>query len=188
MRLGKCKYALQHLPYWTSNSISQNYKWLRQRRTTNNLHAPWARKYKEQFATTQISSVVPVCIYQYSKTIFKSDMFFFLRERAKDLMPTGQETLVIFVDYKSTTLRTNPSISVAAKVLNVLQQHYVETLGRAIIVNLPMLLTFFYKGISPFLDPVTRDKVPPENLFFLQLSRLNLDWLDHLNSISTDAV
>ena len=103
-------------------------------------------------------------------------------------MPTGQETLVIFVDYKSTTLRTNPSISVAAKVLNVLQQHYVETLGRAIIVNLPMLLTFFYKGISPFLDPVTRDKVPPENLFFLQLSRLNLDRLDHLNSISTDAV
>lgn len=74
-------------------------------------------------------------------------------------MPPGQESLVILVDYKSTTLRTNPSISVAAKVLNVLQQHYVETLGRAIIVNLPILLTFFYKGISPFLDPVTRDKV-----------------------------
>lgn len=27
------------------------------------------------------------------------------------------------------------------------------------VVNLPMLLNFFYKGISPFLDPVTRDKV-----------------------------
>jgi hypothetical protein len=80
-------------------------------------------------------------------------------ERAKDLMPPGQESLVIFVDYKSTTLRTNPSISVAGKVLNILQQHYVETLGRAIIVNLPILLTFFYKGISPFLDPVTRDKM-----------------------------
>jgi len=26
-------------------------------------------------------------------------------------------------------------------------------------VNLPPLLNFFYKGISPFLDPVTRDKV-----------------------------
>ena len=35
----------------------------------------------------------------------------------------------------------------------------VETLGRAIVVNLPTLLSFFYKGISPFLDPVTRDKV-----------------------------
>ena len=49
--------------------------------------------------------------------------------------------------------------SSASKVLNILQQHYVETLGRALVVNLPILLNFFYKGISPFLDPVTRDKV-----------------------------
>ncbi|KAF9786931.1 CRAL-TRIO domain-containing protein [Thelephora terrestris] len=80
-------------------------------------------------------------------------------ERAKDLMPSGQESLVIIIDYKTTTLRTNPSISVARKVLTILQQHYVETLGRAIVVNLPPLLNFFYKGISPFLDPVTRDKM-----------------------------
>jgi len=91
-------------------------------------------------------------------------------------MPPGQESLVIIVDYKSTTLKTNPPISVARKVgkkptfeladrphtlqvLNILQQHYVETLGRAIVVNLPPILNFFFKGISPFLDPVTRDKV-----------------------------
>ncbi|KAJ7488881.1 CRAL/TRIO domain-containing protein [Mycena latifolia] len=80
-------------------------------------------------------------------------------ERARDLMPPGQESLVIIVDYKSTTLRTNPSIAVARKVLNILQRHYAETLGRAIVVNLPPLLNFFYKGISPFLDPVTRDKM-----------------------------
>ncbi|EIN14281.1 CRAL/TRIO domain-containing protein [Punctularia strigosozonata HHB-11173 SS5] len=80
-------------------------------------------------------------------------------ERAKDLMPPGQESLVIIVDYRGTTMRTNPSISVARKVLVILQQHYVETLGRAIVMHLPMLLNFFYKGISPFLDPVTRDKM-----------------------------
>ncbi|KAI8981309.1 CRAL/TRIO domain-containing protein [Trametes punicea] len=80
-------------------------------------------------------------------------------ERAKDFMPPGQESLVILVDYKSTTLRTNPPISVARKVLNILQNHYVETLGRALVVNLPFLLNFFYKGIAPFLDPVTRDKM-----------------------------
>ena len=38
------------------------------------------------------------------------------RERAKDLMPPGQESLVILIDYKTTTLRTNPSISIARKV------------------------------------------------------------------------
>ena len=81
------------------------------------------------------------------------------RERAKDLMPPGQESLMIIVDYKSTTLRTNPSISVARKVLTILQYHYVETLGRAIVVNLPAILSFFYKGIAPFLDPVTREKM-----------------------------
>jgi hypothetical protein len=94
-------------------------------------------------------------------------------------MPPGQESLVILVDYKSTTLRTNPPISVASKVrarrlsfsastrpdpthaqvLTILQHHYVETLGRALVVNLPYILSFFYKGISPFLDPVTRDKM-----------------------------
>lgn len=88
-------------------------------------------------------------------------------------MPPGQESLVIIVDYRSTTLRTNPSISVARNVLNILQQHYVETLGRAIVVNLPILLTFFYKGISPFLDPVTRDKVTYK--FSLVGSILKLD-------------
>ena len=106
----------------------------------------------------------------YAKVISKSDHFCFFRERAKDLMPPGQESIVILVDYKSTTLRTNPSISVASKVLNILQQHYVETLGRAIVVNLPLLLNFFYKGISPFLDPVTRDKVCWDEL--LRLAKL----------------
>lgn len=85
--------------------------------------------------------------------------FSLFRERAKDLQPAGQESIVILVDYKSCTLRTNPSISVAGKVLHILQDHYPETLGRALVTNLPFILNFFYKGISPFLDPVTRDKM-----------------------------
>lgn len=99
-------------------------------------------------------------------------------ERAKDLMPPGQESLVIIVDYASTTLRTNPSISIARKVLNILQQHYVETLGRALIVNLPRLLSFFYRGISPFLDPVTRDKMRfnPNLLELIPASQLDADF------------
>ncbi|KAI9066543.1 CRAL/TRIO domain-containing protein [Trametes sanguinea] len=96
-------------------------------------------------------------------------------ERAKDFMPPGQESLVIIVDYKSTTLRTNPSISVARKVLTILQNHYVETLGRALVVNLPFLLNFFYKGISPFLDPVTRDKMRFNPDLFELIPREQLD-------------
>ena len=90
-------------------------------------------------------------------------------------MPPGQESLMIIVDYKSTTLRTNPSISVARKVLTILQHHYVETLGRAIVVNLPMILSFFYKGIAPFLDPVTRDKMRFNPDLFELVPREQLD-------------
>ncbi|KAJ3739750.1 CRAL/TRIO domain-containing protein [Lentinula detonsa] len=99
-------------------------------------------------------------------------------ERAKDLMPPGQESLVIIVDYKTTTLRTNPPISVASKVLTILQHHYVETLGRAIVTNLPLLLNFFYKGISPFLDPVTRDKMRfnPDLLELVPSSQLEAEF------------
>ncbi|PCH34445.1 CRAL/TRIO domain-containing protein [Wolfiporia cocos MD-104 SS10] len=99
-------------------------------------------------------------------------------ERAKDFMPPGQDSLVIVVDYKSTTLRTNPSISVARKVLTILQQHYVETLGRALVVNLPMILNFFYKGIAPFLDPITRDKMRfnPDLLELIPKEQLDADF------------
>ncbi|KAJ6541333.1 CRAL-TRIO domain-containing protein, partial [Mycena capillaripes] len=98
-------------------------------------------------------------------------------ERAKDLMPLEQESLVIIVDYKSTTLRTNPSIAISRKVLNILQRHYAETLGRAIVVNLPPLLNFFIKGVSPFLDPVTRDKLyfNPSLLELVDGSQLDSD-------------
>jgi len=82
---------------------------------------------------------------------------------------------MILVDYKSTTLRTNPSISVARKVLTILQHHYVETLGRALVVNLPTILSFFYKGIAPFLDPVTREKMRFNPDLFELVPREQLD-------------
>ncbi|KAJ6537335.1 CRAL-TRIO domain-containing protein [Mycena sp. CBHHK59/15] len=93
-------------------------------------------------------------------------------------MPSGQESLAIIVDYRATTLRTNPSLAVARKVLNILQQHYPETLGRAIVVNLPRLLNFFYKGIAPFLDPVTRDKMHfnPDLLALVDAEQLDADF------------
>ncbi|KAF8899402.1 CRAL-TRIO domain-containing protein [Infundibulicybe gibba] len=100
-------------------------------------------------------------------------------ERAKDLMPPGQESVVILVDYKSTTLRTNPSISVARKVLHILQQHYVETLGRALVVNLPMLLNFFYKGYPPSSTPSpgTRSmRFNPDLLELIPASQLDADF------------
>ncbi|KAK8849803.1 hypothetical protein IAR55_005139 [Kwoniella newhampshirensis] len=80
-------------------------------------------------------------------------------ERALDFMPPGQEQVAIIVDYKSATSQSNPSISTARKVLNILQNHYVERLGRGLVVNMPWWINAFFTGITPFLDPITRDKI-----------------------------
>lgn len=47
----------------------------------------------------------------------------------------------------------------APQVLNILQAHYPERLGRALIINVPWMLNAFYKLITPLVDPVTRDKM-----------------------------
>lgn len=81
-----------------------------------------------------------------------------LSERAKDFQPPGVESIAIVVDYKSTTLRTNPSISVARKVLHILQAHYPETLGRGLVgvhvdagIKKSHLLTYFYSQPPDYL-------------------------------------
>lgn len=44
-------------------------------------------------------------------------------------------------------------------MLNILQNHYPERLGLALILNVPWLVDMFFKLIKPFIDPVTRDKM-----------------------------
>lgn len=53
----------------------------------------------------------------------------------------------------------NPSFSTARTVLHILQTHYPERLGAAVITHLPWLLHTFYKLITPFIDPLTRTKM-----------------------------
>jgi hypothetical protein len=44
-------------------------------------------------------------------------------------------------------------------MLNIIQNHYPERLGRALIINVPFIVNAFFKLIMPFVDPVTRVKV-----------------------------
>ncbi|KAH0585157.1 hypothetical protein H2248_008414 [Termitomyces sp. 'cryptogamus'] len=78
-------------------------------------------------------------------------------ERTIDLMGPGVETLALLINYGDKA--KNPSLSVARTVLNILQDHYPERLGAALILNVPFLLNAFYKLINPFIDPVSRDKM-----------------------------
>ena len=80
-------------------------------------------------------------------------------ERAIDLMAPGQETLTIIVDFHGAHFSSMPSLGTARHVANILQTHYVERLGRALVCHTPRFISAFFTALSPFLDPVTKDKI-----------------------------
>ncbi|KAG5645927.1 hypothetical protein DXG03_004716 [Asterophora parasitica] len=84
-------------------------------------------------------------------------MTVWMLERTIDLMGPGIETLALLINYGDKA--GNPSLGVARTVLNILQDHYPERLGAALILNVPFLLNAFYKLINPFIDPVSREKM-----------------------------
>lgn len=85
----------------------------------------------------------------------------FMLERMLALLPPGQESLVLLINFKSSSSRSNtsPPMWQAKEILNILQTHYPERLGRALIINMPFLVVGFFKVIKPLLDPVTKEKL-----------------------------
>ena len=98
----------------------------------------------------------------------------FMLERCIDLIPPGQETLAILVDFKQSRKGENPSVAQGRQTLSILQNHYPERLGNACVKNVPWIVWGFFKLINPFIDPLTKEKmkfdvdmrkiVPPEQL------------------------
>lgn len=79
----------------------------------------------------------------------------YMMERVIELMPPGQESLALLINFKQGKGRKNtaPGIGMAREVLNILQMHYPERLGRALIVN----------GTPPS-HPLLSFFTPPETL------------------------
>ncbi len=57
----------------------------------------------------------------------------FMLERAVDLMPPGQETTALLIDFKNSTSGGSPSVGQGKQTLTILQGHYPERLGKALI-------------------------------------------------------
>jgi hypothetical protein len=62
---------------------------------------------------------------------------FYMMERVTDMMPAGVESLSLMINFKPSKNRQNTSvpISTAREVLSILQNHYPERLGKALIIN-----------------------------------------------------
>ncbi|KAK0507791.1 hypothetical protein JMJ35_009680 [Cladonia borealis] len=98
----------------------------------------------------------------------------FMLERCIDLMPAGQETLALLVNFKESRKGDGASVGQGRETLSILQNHYPERLGRACVKDVPWVIWGFFKLITPFIDPLTKQKlkfdedlrllVPPEQL------------------------
>ena len=109
-------------------------------------------------------------------------------DRTVDMMPPGQENAALIINFKGAASGKIPTVGQARAVLNILQGHNPERLGKALISELPWYVNTFFKLIRPFIDPVTRDKmnfqpdvrkfVPPERLWKHHDGDLNFEY-DH---------
>ncbi|KAF9178635.1 hypothetical protein BGZ51_001551 [Haplosporangium sp. Z 767] len=80
-------------------------------------------------------------------------------EVALALMPEGVQNLCIIIDFAGSSMTKNPGVAIAREIIHVLGSHYPERLGKAYIIHAPWFFFPFYKLISPFIDPVTKDKI-----------------------------
>ena len=69
----------------------------------------------------------------------------YMLERTIDLMPPGQEMLALLINFDKKMGADRPPLWQGKQVLNILQSHYPERLGRALVINgkywFPLALT-----------------------------------------------
>jgi hypothetical protein len=69
------------------------------------------------------------------------------------------EKITLICDYDGFSLLNAPPFKTSMATLSILQNHYPERLFRAYAVRPPWVFSTFYAAISPFVDPVTRNKI-----------------------------
>ncbi|TKA29231.1 hypothetical protein B0A50_03741 [Salinomyces thailandicus] len=83
----------------------------------------------------------------------------YMLDRTVDMMPPGQESACLLINFKGAASGNVPSVGQARTVLTILQTHSPERLGKALIGELPWYVNTFFKLISAFIDPVTKEKM-----------------------------
>ncbi|KAK6940132.1 CRAL-TRIO lipid binding domain [Dillenia turbinata] len=73
-------------------------------------------------------------------------------------LPPDQEQMVWLIDFHGFNL-SNISVKVARETAHILQDHYPERLGLAILYNPPKFFEPFWTVVKPFVEPKTTNKV-----------------------------
>mmetsp|Transcript_30503 Transcript_30503/g.58733 ORF Transcript_30503/g.58733 Transcript_30503/m.58733 type:complete len:286 (-) Transcript_30503:241-1098(-) len=69
------------------------------------------------------------------------------------------EQLCIVIDYANWSLSKAPPMKTSAETVTILQNHYPERLGKAILINAPTMFSVFWAMVSPFVDNDTKSKM-----------------------------
>jgi hypothetical protein len=59
----------------------------------------------------------------------------YMLERTIAIAPPGQESLALLIDFRNSSSSSQPSLATGRQVLSILQNHYPERLGRALITH-----------------------------------------------------
>ncbi|KAK8934667.1 Patellin-3 [Platanthera zijinensis] len=73
-------------------------------------------------------------------------------------LPSDQEQMVWLIDFHGYNL-SHLSVKITKETADVLQNHYPERLGIAILYNPPKFFEPFWRVVKPFLEPKTSRKV-----------------------------
>ena len=69
------------------------------------------------------------------------------------------EQMTVVLNFQSYNSNHAPPINVVIRTISLLQQHYPERLGKAIVLDAPFWMTTLMTIIHPFLSSKTRDKL-----------------------------
>ncbi|GAA0152340.1 hypothetical protein LIER_10846 [Lithospermum erythrorhizon] len=73
-------------------------------------------------------------------------------------LPSDEEQMVWLIDFHGFSV-SNISVKVTRETAHVLQEHYPERLGVAILYDAPKIFEPFWTLVKPFLEPKTANKV-----------------------------
>jgi CRAL/TRIO domain len=67
--------------------------------------------------------------------------------------------MTLVADLKTFPDTVEPALPLQIECLHLVQAHYPERMGRAVVGHAPAMFWLMWKAITPFIDPVTKAKV-----------------------------
>ncbi|KAJ2396532.1 hypothetical protein GGI05_001078 [Coemansia sp. RSA 2603] len=99
-------------------------------------------------------------------------------EQAIRSMPEGVTKITFVIDVSQYSVSQSVALSTAREFLQILEAHYPERLGKALVISPPRLFVMFYHIIAPFIDPVTKAKVAFVDLHGNRATSADGPWVD----------